>query len=143
MREGEQPPPLSYALVIPFTKSALNAMTTMLAFAIPTADVPMFMMYCALLSNASTRFVPGGEAGMVALPLRGTTPEPAGKHTAGEAPPAKAAEVGYWNAVNPVVFTSIVIEETVAELVTLKTLAAPDGLLENGPLPELAVKLLS
>jgi len=115
----------------------------MFALAIPTAEVPMFMMYCDLLSNASARFVPGGDAGIVALPLRGTTPEPAGTHTAGEAPPAKAAEVGNWNAVNPVVSISIVIEETVAELVTLKTLAAPEGLLEKGPLPDLAVKLLS
>lgn len=80
---------------------------------------------------------------MVALPLRGTTPEPAGIQTAGDAPPAKAADVGYWNAVNPVVSTSIVIEETVAEFVTLKTLAAPAGLLVNGPLPEFAVRLLS
>ena len=103
----------------------------------------MFMTYCDLLSNASARFVPGGDAGIVALPLRGTTPEPAGIQTAGDAPPAKAADVGNWNAVNPVVSTSIVIEETVAELVTLKTRAAPDGLLENGPLPDLPVKLLN
>jgi len=129
--------------VIPFTKSALNANTCILALATPTADKPMFMMYCDLLSNASARFVPGGDAGIVALPLRGTTPEPAGIHTAGEGPPAKRADVGNWNAVNPVVSTLIVIDETVAELVTLNTRAAPAGLLENGPLPELAVKLLS
>jgi len=115
----------------------------MLALATPTADKPMFMTYCDKLSNASARLVPGGDAGIVALPLRGTTPEPAGIQTAGEAPPAKAADVGNWNAVNPVVSTSMVIEETVAELVTLKIRAAPDGLLENGPLPDLAVKLLS
>ena len=115
----------------------------MLALATPTADVPMFMTYCDKLSNASARLVPGGDAGIVALPERGTTPEPAGKHTAGDAPPAKLADVGNWNAVNPVVLTSMVIDETVAELVTLSTLAAPDGLLENGPLPELAVKLLN
>jgi len=115
----------------------------MFALATPTADVPMFMTYCDLLSNASARAVPGGEAGIVALPLRGTTPEPAGIQTAGDEPLAKAAVVGNWNAVNPVVSTSIVIEETVAEFVTLNTLAAPDGLLENGPLPDLPVRLLN
>ena len=115
----------------------------MFAFATPTEDKPIFMTYCALLSNASARLVPGGEAGMVALPARGMTPEPAGMQTAGEAPPAKAADVGNWNAVNPVVFTSIVIDEVVAVFVTLNTLAAPDGLLERAPLPDLAVKLLS
>ena len=115
----------------------------MLALATPTADVPMFMTYCDKLSNASARFVPGGEAGIVALPLRGITPEPAGIHTAGDAPPAKRADVGNWNAVNPVVSISIVIEDTVEELVTLKTRAPPDGLLVKGPLPALAVKLLN
>jgi hypothetical protein len=115
----------------------------MFAFATPTADKPIFMTYCDLLSNASARFVPGGDAGIVALPLRGTTPDPAGIHTAGEAPPAKAAEVGNWNAVKPVVSTSIVIDETVAELTTLKTLAAPDGLFVKGPLPALRVRLLN
>jgi hypothetical protein len=111
-----------------------------LALGMPTADVPIFMTYCDRLSNASTRLVPGGDATRVALPFRGITPEPAGTHTAGDAPPAKAADVGYWNAVNPVVFTSIVIEDSLAVFVTVSTLAAPEGLLDRAPLPDLPVR---
>jgi hypothetical protein len=87
----------------------------MLAFATPTADKPMFMTYCDLGCRMHQQgLCLEAMQELLHFQLRGTTPEPAGIHTAGEAPPAKAADVGNWNAVNPVVSTSMVIEETVA-----------------------------
>ena len=101
----------------------------MLAFATPTADVPIFMTVLRHVVKGVSKIGPWRRCRNCRTSVKTTTPEPAGKHTAGDAPPAYAADVGNWNAVNRSVFTSIVIDETVVELVTLNTLAAPEGLL--------------
>ena len=73
------------------------------------------------MSKLSSKLVPGGCCGIVALPLNGTTPDAEGTTIAGLTPDAAVALVANANAVNPVVSRSTVIEETVALFVTLST----------------------